>query len=175
MKPTGMLLLTAAATMLGIGLAAGNNATTQPPQDEPVAAQRGKSKVSKFMRAKLEASQNVLDGLVTEDFTKIEKGAEKMVLMSKAADWQVIQGPTYAQYSSEFRRSSERLAKQAKDKKLDSAALSYMHVTMTCISCHKYVKNAKVARGEPLSPGLQYALRLDGTRSVSVAKSQSRD
>ena len=52
-------------------------------------------------------------------------------------------------------------AKMAKKKQVDSAALSYMHVTMTCINCHKYVKNAKVARGEPLSPGLKLALQRD--------------
>jgi hypothetical protein len=184
MKTTVTLLLSAiAAGALGIGFAAALDVRSdrlQPVKGPAeaghyelpaathrsgVAAQPAKSKVSKFMRAKLEAAQNVLDGLVTEDYGKIEKGAEKMIVMSKAADWQVIQGPTYAQYSSEFRRAAERLVKRAKAKQLDSAALSYMHVTMTCINCHKYVKNAKVARGEPLSPGLKYALELDNTRS----------
>jgi CRISPR/Cas system-associated protein Cas10 (large subunit of type III CRISPR-Cas system) len=81
--------------------------------------------------------------------------------MSKAADWQVIQGPTYAQYSAEFRRNAEQLASMAKKKQIDSAALSYMQVTMTCINCHKYVKNAKVAQGEQLSPQFEVALKQD--------------
>ena len=162
------------ACALGVGIAE----TTKPaapakdakPQvaaeqdgKSPVAAavKPGDAKVSKFMRAKLKASEAVLEGLVTEEYDKIVKGGEKMLVMSKAADWQVIQGPTYAQYSGEFRRSVARLVKMAKKKQVDSAALSYMHVTMTCINCHKYVKNAKVAKGEPLSPGLKFALKRD--------------
>jgi hypothetical protein len=169
MKTTTTLLVSAiAAGALGIGFAAGKPAPSAAKPTEPVAFPPAKSKISKFMRAKLAASQSVLDGLVTEDYDKIQKGAETMIVMSKASDWQVIQGPTYAQYSSEFRRAAERLAKRAKAKQLDSAALAYMHVTMTCINCHKYVKNAKVAQGEPLSPGLKYALELDNKRRVTV-------
>ena len=114
------------------------------------------SKLTLFMRGKLTASQNVLDGLVTEDFKKIEKGGQKLLLMSKAADWQVFKTGTYAQYSAEFQRSADRLVKMAKKKQLDSAALSYMHVTMTCINCHKYVKKERLARGEPVPPGFRF-------------------
>lgn len=113
------------------------------------------SKLTHFMRGKLTASQSVLDGLVTEDFKKIEKGGLKLLVMSKAADWQVFKTGTYAQYSAEFQRTTDRLVKMAKKKQLDSAALSYMHVTMTCINCHKYVKKERLARGEPVPPGLR--------------------
>lgn len=113
------------------------------------------SKLTHFMRGKLTASQSVLDGLVTEDFKKIEKGGLKLLVMSKAADWQVFKTGTYAQYSAEFQRSADRLVKMAKKKQLDSAALSYMHVTMTCINCHKYVKKERLARGEPIPPGFR--------------------
>ncbi|MFQ5731536.1 MAG: hypothetical protein ACE5KM_06245 [Planctomycetaceae bacterium] len=159
-SPITLSVVVLAACALGVGIA---ETTTSSPQIEPseTAAKGGRTQVRRFMRVKLKASESVLEGLVTEDFDKIRKGGETMLVMSKAADWQVIQGPTYAQFSGEFRRSVDRMVKMAKKKQLDSAALGYMHVTMTCINCHKYVKNAKVAQGRPLSPGLKFALRQD--------------
>lgn len=123
---------------------------------EPVAQKKEKPKVARFMRAKLSASQHVLEGLVTEDFAQIEKGAKKMIVMSNAADWQVIRGPVYAQYSTEFRRAATQLARMAKAKKIDGTALSYMHLTLTCVNCHKYVKTVKIANGQPVPRGLQH-------------------
>ncbi len=105
-------------------------------------------RVAKFMRAKLDSSKLALEGLVTEDYGKIKQAAEKMLLMSKATEWQVIQGPVYAQMSGEFRRAVERLGKVADDKNIDGCSLAYMHVTMTCISCHKYVRGVKIARAD---------------------------
>lgn len=113
-----------------------------------------KSGISRFMRAKLDSSQQVLEGLVTEDYKLIEQGAQQMQLMSKAAEWQIIPGPVYAQYSTEFQRSAEQLAKHAKDKNIDAAGLSYMQLTMNCVSCHRYIRGAKIAQGEPVPPGL---------------------
>lgn len=130
---------------------------TEKKSAKPKRAKPKNSKLTHFMRGKLTASQNVLDGLVTEDFKKIEKGGQKMLVMSKAADWQVFQTGTYAQYSAEFQRTADRLVKMAKKEQLDSAALSYMHVTMTCINCHKYVKKERLARGEPVSPKFKLA------------------
>ena len=90
--------------------------------------------------------------------------------MSKAADFQVFPTATYSQYAGEFRRSVERLNKMAKNKQLDSAALSYMHVTLTCVNCHKYVAKEKVALGEPLSSGLKLAVTQDRSRSRLLKK-----
>ena len=75
-------------------------------------------RVAAFMRAKLGHSQNVLEGLAVED---------------------------YARHSDEFRRSCNALRGAAKARNLDGAALAWMEVTMKCIQCHKYVRDA--ARG----------------------------
>lgn len=118
-------------------------------------------RIRRFMRAKLGASQNVLEGLVTEDYAQIRKGAKSMLVMSKAADFQVFPTATYSQYSGEFQRAVARLDQMAAKKQLDSAALSYMHITMTCVNCHKYVVKEKVALGEPVPAGLKLALHKD--------------
>ena len=118
---------------------AGVTVTEQKAQ--PKKKQLDKSGISRFMRAKLDSSQQVLEGLVTEDYKLIEQGAQQMQLMSKAAEWQIIPGPVYAQYSTEFQRSAEQLAKHAKDKNIDAAGLSYMQLTMNCVSCHRYIRS----------------------------------
>lgn len=103
-------------------------------------------KVAIFMRAKLEHSQKVLEGLTMEDFDKIAKHAQEMSLLSQASTWQVLQTPEYHDRSVEFRRSVDTLTEAAKKKNLDGAALAYVDVTMKCVSCHKYVRKVRMAR-----------------------------
>ena len=109
------------------------------------------------MRAKLEASRTVLEGLVTENFDQVKAGAQKMSVMSKAAEWQVVKGPIYNQHSAEFQRASERLLKQAKEKNLEGATLSYMQLTMNCVTCHKYVRGAKLVHQPQLPEDVKLA------------------
>ncbi|QDT44692.1 hypothetical protein Pan241w_48070 [Gimesia alba] len=100
--------------------------------------------VSKFMQAKLDSSKDVLEGLVTEDFDLIEKGTKKMIEMSNATEWQVVEGPIFAQQSAEFRNAAKEVMNYAKKKNVDGASLSYLHLTMTCIACHKQIKKSVV-------------------------------
>jgi hypothetical protein len=158
-------LVVAIAGLSVLGSRAEPQATKKPQVKKRVAAKPVSPRIRKFMRAKLTASQDVLEGLVTEDYGKIQKGAQTMLVMSKAADFQVFPTPTYSQYAGEFRRAVERLSKTAKNKQLDTAALNYMHVTMTCVNCHKYVAKEKIALGKPLSPGLKLAVNQDRSRS----------
>ncbi len=102
--------------------------------------------VETFMRAKLVHSQNVVEGLTTEDFDMIAKGAQEMSLLSQATRWQVLQTPEYIRRGSEFRRAAEKLKTEAKEKDLDGALLAYVDVTMKCVECHKYVRGVQNAR-----------------------------
>lgn len=103
-------------------------------------------KVSLFMRAKLQQSQKVIEGLAVEDFDMIAKSAQEMSLLSRAEEWQVLATPEYAQHSMEFRRSADALTEAAKKKNLDGAALQYVDVTLKCVSCHKYVRRVRAAQ-----------------------------
>jgi hypothetical protein len=106
-------------------------------------------KVALFMRAKLEHSQKVMEGLATENFDLIAKNAQAMSLLSMAEDWQVLETPEYNQHSQEFRRSADAITDAAKKKNLDGAALAYVDTTLKCVNCHKYVRKVKLARLEP--------------------------
>ncbi|QDU52035.1 hypothetical protein [Gimesia panareensis] len=105
----------------------------------------GEKKLSKFMREKLSSSQLVLEGLMIEDYDKMQKGAKKMIEMSNATEWQVIEGPIFARQSEEFRSAARQVIKFAKEKNIDGASLSYLHLTMTCINCHKKVNKVLIS------------------------------
>jgi cytochrome c556 len=98
-----------------------------------------------FMRAKLEHSQKVIEGLAMEDFPLIEKHSQELSLLSQAEMWQVVQTPEYLQHSTEFRRAADALNDAAEDKNIDGAALAYMEVTLKCVNCHKYVRKVRMA------------------------------
>jgi hypothetical protein len=99
-----------------------------------------------FMRAKLVHAQHVLEGICTQDFPLIAKHAQELSLLSQAAGWQVLQTPLYQQHSAEFRRAADAVTKAAQQRNLDGAALAYFQMTMSCVSCHKYVRTVQAAR-----------------------------
>jgi hypothetical protein len=98
-----------------------------------------------FMRKKLESSQSVLEGLALEDFDLIAKGAKDLKTTSAAAEFMVIKDPIYAEHAEDFRRVIDKMSKAAREKRIDGATLAYMDMTMTCVECHKYVRNVLVA------------------------------
>lgn len=95
---------------------------------------------NEFMRAKLDHSKQVLEGLALEDFDMIAKHSQELSLLSLAASWQVIETMEYQQQSVEFRRAADAVTAAARTKNLDGAALAYVEMTMKCVNCHKYVR-----------------------------------
>jgi hypothetical protein len=98
------------------------------------------------MLKKLQNSQQVLDGLALGDFDKIGKHAEELIRISKAAEFKVLKTPQYEIYSNDFRRNADTLVNMAKGKNLDGAALAYVELTLTCVKCHKHVREVRMAR-----------------------------
>jgi tRNA(Met) C34 N-acetyltransferase TmcA len=103
-----------------------------------------------FMRDKLELSQQVLEGLATENYDLIISKGTRLSAMSKEADWRVFENPDYDQQSVVFRRHVDSLVKAARDKNLDAATLAYVRMTMSCVDCHKLVRGKLVASTDGL-------------------------
>lgn len=102
--------------------------------------------LAKFMRAKLKASSQILEGLCMEDYETIQKGAETLKSMSRQERWRVSNDAMYRQHSAEFRDAVDNILKAAQEKKhLDSAALAWTKTTLSCIECHRWVRNTLVA------------------------------
>ncbi len=111
----------------------------EEPKKEP-------KKLSALMKRKLEHSQKVLEGIAVNDFALIAKHADELIDISKQAEWKAIKTPQYELYSNEFRRTADDLIKNAKDKNLDGAALTYVELTLNCVKCHKYVREVRQTR-----------------------------
>jgi hypothetical protein len=107
---------------------------------------RGRVALKAFMRKKLESSQSVLEGLAVEDFELIARGAKQLRATSAAAEFIVVNDPIYAQEAADFGKIIDKLAKAAKEKRLDGATLAYVDMTMSCVECHKYVRGVLVAQ-----------------------------
>jgi hypothetical protein len=107
---------------------------------------REPAKLHELMQRKLEHAQKVLEGVALNDFGKIAENAQDLIRISKLAEWRVLKTPQYELYSNEFRRNAETLAARAKEKNLDGAALAYVEMTLTCVRCHKHVREVRVAR-----------------------------
>ena len=103
-------------------------------------------KVAKLMRRKLAQSQKVLEGVALNDFKMIQRHAEELIEISKKAEWRVLKTPAYEVYSNDFRRIAGALVENAKKKNLDAAALSYVELTLTCVKCHKHVREVRMTR-----------------------------
>ncbi|MGQ0635983.1 MAG: hypothetical protein ACT4QC_15335 [Planctomycetaceae bacterium] len=105
-----------------------------------------KTAMKMFMRKKLAASQDVLEGLALEDFDLIEKGAKQLKALAVAAEFMVVNDPLYAEYADDFRRTANKMEKAAKERRIDGATLGYMDTTMNCVECHKFVRTIQIAR-----------------------------
>ncbi len=103
-------------------------------------------KKSTIMQMKLQQAQKVLEGLALKDFKKISKSAEELLLLSKEEEWKVLSTPEYERYSNEFRRNAQDLIKNAKEENLDACAFSYVEMTLSCVNCHKHVREVRMGQ-----------------------------
>ncbi len=133
-------------TWSGVRPASGQTQPEDPAEHAPRTAQEQKD-LSHFMRLKLKASGQILEGLAVEDYGLIQTGARQLNRMSQAEKWRVSNDPIYRQFSSDFQRITEMLVEAAEKNNLDQAALKWMDATMSCIECHRYARGMMIAGG----------------------------
>lgn len=100
------------------------------------------SGVKEAMRKKVAYSQQVLVGITLEDYGLIANNAEKLVELSNKTNWYSRQVPEYELFLNEFRRNAEQLMEAGKRKNLDAASLAYGQMTLSCVSCHKFLRQS---------------------------------
>jgi hypothetical protein len=113
------------------------------------------TKLEKLMRLKLKHAQTVLEGIAVKDFKKIQKSADELLFLTREVEWKVMKTPDYENHSNEFRRNVQDLLKNAKDENLDGCTLAYMDMTLSCVKCHKHVREVRMGmlpRGEGQRP-----------------------
>src|SRR5262245_44240273 len=72
--------------------------------------------------------------------------AEKLLQLTKTEEWFTYKTPRYQLYTNEFRRAAESLVASAKAKNLDGVTLAYLDLTMSCVRCHRYIREVRDAR-----------------------------
>jgi hypothetical protein len=106
-----------------------------------------------LMKKKLAHAQKVLEGVAVGNFKLIAANAEKLIEISKAAQWKTaLRTPKYELYSNEFRRIADKLVKKAEAKNLDGAALAYVEMTLTCVRCHRHVREVRKVQRKGRTP-----------------------
>ncbi len=122
--------------------------TAEEAVNLPAKPQQPDQELRDFMRKKLEASSQILEGLALEDHALIKQGAEALAKMSTTEKWHISKDVMYRQFSNEFQRNAEKLVDAANDKNINRAALRWMDATMSCIECHRFVRNDLVVQAK---------------------------
>jgi hypothetical protein len=87
-------------------------------------------------------SQRVLVGITLEDYGIIANNAQKLVELSSKTNWYSRQVPEYELFLNEFRRNAQELMEAGQQKDLDAASLAYVQMTLSCVSCHKFIRKS---------------------------------
>ncbi|AMV20148.1 hypothetical protein [Planctomyces sp. SH-PL14] len=105
--------------------------------------------LQQFMRKKLDASNRILEGLVTEDSRLVKSGADELAKMCEAETWRISKDVMYRQFSDDFQRVTKLLGESAQAGDLDKAMVRWVDVTMQCVDCHRFVRDKLIAEGKP--------------------------
>jgi hypothetical protein len=132
-----LAVLAVAGLLAGSGRGQNKDAAPKADKKEPPTSRQV------LMRDKLTYANKALDGLSVEDFAKIAESGKMMRMISKAASWYVIPTDEYLRFSKNFQEQAQDLELHANEKNLDAAALDYMRITMTCVQCHKYMREVR--------------------------------
>jgi cytochrome c556 len=135
----------ALAVVLSVGILAVTSPAEEPKKD--------KDGTQALMQRKLKESQKALEGIALNDYNKISASADELIDISKTAEWKVLKDPQYEVFSNEFRRRVDQMRTAAKEKNLDGATLAYMEVTMSCVRCHKHVREVRRTQLDPVDAG----------------------
>lgn len=119
-----------------ISLTSFSSAQDEPktPKPKPIETQ---------MRAKLNASATVLEGLATENADLVSEGSKVLLDLSKAEVWQVLKDSEYREHTQGFRSAVRRMEEAAKEKQFASAQLEWLEATKKCFDCHNHIRKTK--------------------------------
>ncbi len=134
---TCLLIVALSAVLLGGWIMADDD---DEPNDREAAIE-----LSEFMRRKLDASSQILEGLCTEDDALIRQGTATLQELGAAEKWRVSTDPMYRQFSSDFQEIVQQLTTAAEEENYDRVALKWMDATMCCIDCHRFTRGMLIA------------------------------
>jgi hypothetical protein len=132
-------ILTAAVLLLA-GL---SQAASTAAQEKPEKQETKDQPASFWMKKKLDYAQNILSGIALGDFDKIAQNGEAMRGLSKIEGFFRRQMPGYGGQLQIFEQAVDEIIRQANKDNVDGAALAFTQLTISCVNCHKHIREAK--------------------------------
>lgn len=99
-----------------------------------------------WMAKKLEYSERVLSGLATEDFEMIRKNASAMQKLNRIEGF--VRRRDTKDYRTQlqiFEYANSELIRSAEHKNVEGAALAFTQLTLSCVNCHKVIRQPEAA------------------------------
>ncbi|MCF6159459.1 MAG: hypothetical protein E3K32_13025 [wastewater metagenome] len=115
-----------------------------------LAEEVGKKKLKEQMQRKLSNTQDLLEGIVMEDFEKIRKSANNLVDVCEVVGWteEKTKGQ-FKDYDTHFHDLASELVALADARNLEGSQNKYNQVVMMCINCHQHVRDVEASEKYP--------------------------
>lgn len=128
-------------------VAIGLIAMSASPALEPRQEKKSKDdEQSLIMKKKLVQAQKLLETLALQDFDKMKTAADELAFLRMQAGWMIRKTVDYEIHSNDFQRQIDAIRRAAIAKNVDAAALAYVEMTLTCVKCHKHVREQGVGQ-----------------------------
>jgi hypothetical protein len=100
--------------------------------------------MSFWMKKKLEHSQSALRAIAIEDFDALRASATAMRRLSDIEGFaRRTDAKEYRAQLQIFEFANDELIRHVKDKNIDGAALAFTQLTLSCVNCHKHLRDEK--------------------------------
>ena len=104
------------------------------------------ARTGRLMREKLMHAQRLLGALATSDYTVLQRETLALTRVTQSPAWNELMTPELRPYTGDFTKALAALAAASDRRDADSAAASYNAMVTACLSCHKHVMGARIAR-----------------------------
>jgi len=128
----------------------------------------GDARMQEIMRTKLSNTQALLKAIVTNDYKEIDRAA---TALSRISEMEIVswQNPPKREYTDQamlFMSAVDDLRDASRRRDIEAVGAAYSTLITTCVHCHAYVRDARIASLMTLRPRtLRYDwfLTSDGT------------
>ena len=107
----------------------------------------GDARMQAVMRSKLANTQSLLKAIVTADYKEIDRATVALSRISEMeiVSWQNPPKPDYTAQAMLFMSTVAGLGEAAQRRDMEAVGVEYSTLVSTCIHCHIYVRDARVA------------------------------
>jgi hypothetical protein len=129
------------AALAACALARGSGSAVSAAAQEISGQELAKQEPSFWMKKKLDFSQNILAGIATADFEKVEQNARAMRSLNQIEKFVRGRGTNgYRTQLQVFEFANDELVRFAGEKNVDGAGLAFTQLTLSCVNCHKQMR-----------------------------------